>query len=495
MSNVFKNLSSNLFLYVAKLGIGILTLPICLKAFGADTYGLFLLAFGLSSSFTAFDFGASKSAMRFSVEFLEDKETIKFSRALSTSITLSVLAAICISLIFLGMGFYGKQLFHLTGNTATICLPVFLLAAANSFFLVIGAVPQQLLQANNFFSLRNNWQYICQALNLIALIALWRCGINDVILYSIAIVFISIISLLIDITLISRKMILVGTKLQFKIERKRTSVSQYSFRAFLHAIISFLAVQADKLIIGTVLNVGAVTTYSIITKPYYLLRGMTGTGYAVFQPTLTALQFNSDKSTYLNYSSKIIRTTFIVVMSICCVAGICFEQGLTIWLKTSQYNEMATWGIISLVSVCLTMLYTPFYRTMLYTSSLQTILNFSMLVVPINVVISILLTRAYGFYGVIIGTLIQILLESGFVLFQARKLFNLKYTNIFTKPFNFRFLSILIIFIIGRFCIANITTSGLLISTEIMLVSTLILISLNTIRKEGLFSQPINNGN
>lgn len=406
------NITSNIAAYAIKLLVGVVALPVCIQAFGAELYGLFLIGFGLSSSLTAFDLGASKAAFRYSVEYQTDKDKNKFTEAVNSSISLSLMAAAGVAMIMVIIGTFSDTLFHSGPSVYSNGMPIFICAAVNTGLLTIQATYIQLLNAHHYFHTRNTWQYIPVTCNIF-LLFLISAGKLTIIPYCIYLTGLSGLSLFIDLMLIHNSGILRGTPFRFSL--KSNVSSRYTTTSFIHAAISFLSVQADRLIIGSVLNTQAVTTYTIITKPYFLLRGLVASAYPVFQPTLSAAYFSGDAEAYRDLSRRVIRSAFMVVFCTSILLCAFFYPLLEAWMQTTEYHADAVWGMISIAIACVTMLYTPHYRTLAHSNALHDIVWFSYLSVPVNVLISILLTHFLGFQGVIIGTAVQISAEGIYI--------------------------------------------------------------------------------
>ncbi len=413
-----KNITSNIAAYVVKLLLGVAAVPVCMHAFGAELYGLFLIGFGLSSSLTAFDLGASKSAFRFSVEYQADNDKQKYTEAINSAISLSMVAAAGVAITMIIIGLFSDTLFHLSPTVSGYGMSIFICAAVNTILLTIQAMYIQLLNAHDQFHVRNAWQYIPITGNILLLIWI-SSGRLSILPYCLGLIGTTGISLLIDLLLTRHAGILSGISFRFTL--KRNVSTGYTNASFIHAAISFLSIQADRLIIGSVLNVQAVTTYTIITKPYFLLRGLVASGYPIFQPSLSALYLRGDLEAYRNFSRRVIRSAFMVVFCISLFLCAFFYPLLEAWVQTSAYHPAAIWGMLSLAIACLAMLYTPHYRTLVHSHALQDIVRFSYISVPVNVALSVILTHYLGFQGVIIGTAVQIAAEGIYVQYLAKR--------------------------------------------------------------------------
>ena len=422
-------------MYIAKMVAGLLTLPACLHAYGQERYGVYLICFGLSVSMASFDFGGSKSIFRYAVEYESDQDKTKFMQALSTGITFNALSSVLIAIIILVMGVFSSSLFNLTAVTQNESFVIFSLAAVNAVILTIGTIPINILNANKYFHQRNVLQCIPLGLNLLLIVYLFIDKTFPLINFSILIVMLTLLSFLLDLLLVKRKSLIKNIPIRLVTDKSlfTSHNSGYNYRVLLISLVSFLAVQADKIIIASFFSVASVTIYTIISKPYFLLKGILAITYPVIQPRLSNLHIQSNRNGFTEFSTKIIRSSFLVFLLGICFISIFFKQALWIWLGTAEYNTYVIWGIVSMSALCITVLYGPFYRTLLYTDSINNLLNFSYISVSVNLLISILLTFKIGFQGVIIGTIAQIILEYFYLNYLATKKMYVDIKLIYTK--------------------------------------------------------------
>jgi len=432
-----KNISSNYFIFGLRVALGIYALPVCLHAFGLELYGLYIISFGLSSSMAAFDLGSSKSIFRYAVEYNNDANREKFQEALNVSLSFNFFASILIFIAMITLGYFSELVFNTTPEANQFALPLFILAAINALLLTTDAVPQNLLIANKHFHSRNTFQFIFILLNLALLLTIQFGNAISIITFATCTTLLTAFTLLADVYLVYKKRLTAMIKISLIFGRKllNNRYTGYSLQVFGLALVSFLAVQADRIIIAGVLDVAAVTVYTIITKPYFVLRGIIAISFPVIQPTLNKLNLETTKENFAKFTGKIIRTGFLVMLGVTLIASIFYDNVLTLWLGTSEYNSFIIWGMLSLVTLCITMLYSPYYRTLVLSNQIKIILNFSIVSVICNVIISIILSNYLGFQGVIIGTFIQIIAECIFsykwfvskLKPYNRNIFNLKF--------------------------------------------------------------------
>lgn len=421
-----ENISSNYFIFAFKLGLGLYALPVCLHAFGAEQYGLYIIFFGLATSLAAFDFGSSKSVFRYTVEFHADNDTSKYQQALNASFSFNLYAAIIISVILLFIGLFSQSLFNLSQQSAAATKLIAGLAAANAFIITLAAVPQNLLTANKLFLLRNKFQLVVICLNLLVILGIQFTSWMSLNYFALFTTIITLISFIGDIYLVKKKQLLKNIKLTILKGKAifKTPFSGYSMQVFLLSLISFLAVQADRFVIASVLDVASVTIYTIITKPYFVLRGINAISFPVVQPILNKLNLEENKKGYIDFIIKITRVGFLFMLCITVITIIFYHEVLIIWLGTDEYNTYIKWGALSLISLCINMLYSAHFRTLIHTKYIKQIINFSFISVLGNIIISVCLSKYYGFQGVIIGTFVQIIAECIFSYYLLYKNFS-----------------------------------------------------------------------
>lgn len=492
-SNRFiKNLSSNYAIFVLRIALGIYALPVCLHAYGAEFYGLYLICFGLSASMAAFDLGSSKSVFRYTVEYQADEDSSKFQHALNAGVSFNFLAAVFIAIGMLLLGYFSEGLFNLSENAAPLGFTLFIFAAINASITTIDSIPQNLLNAYKHFHLRNKFQLIVIGFNLTTILLIQFTTSITLTRFAIATTILSLLSLCFDLYLVRKTQIIKDNPIKFLVGKPlvRSPYSNYSYQVFLLSLIGFLAVQADRFIIASVLDVTAVTIYTIITKPYFVLRGVIATTFPVIQPTLTKMNLASDKRNFAVFSGKIIRVGFIVMFGVTILVALFYDQVLQVWLGTDEYNMYIKWGLLSLVTLCISMLYHPYFRTLLLSNKIKAIIKFSLFSVMGNVVVSTLLAYYIGFQGVIIGTLLQIIAELIFSYVIFNKQLQPIGINNLTKGFVVSLVAMVIPSVLLMLYIGAHTTSIAMASLYFGILGTILFgIVYKFIMKEQVFSQ------
>jgi O-antigen/teichoic acid export membrane protein len=132
--------------------------------------------------------------------------------------------------------------------------------------------------------------------------------------------------------------------------------------------------------------------------------------YAVLQPAFVHLHAKDDT---IRVKNMIVNSTYIVVLVLwvilLCVATF-FSELLTAWLGANTYTTYRLWGCLAMLNVFISALYGSIFRYLFVTGETKLLFGVDAVAVIINVFISILFTYLFDWYGVIIGTTVQMLI-------------------------------------------------------------------------------------
>ena len=430
------NTLSNYSIVVLRMVATIIFIPILLNNYGQEEFGLYLLIFGLSSTIGFIDLGAGKSILKYAAEYKADGDKMKFQEALSATTLLNLISAFLVVLAILGLSYFSMSLFNIMPEHATLTKNLFIVSAINAFCIFLDFIPANVLSGFSYFKRRNKLQLLPIFLNVGLLLIIHFTNSISLITYCYLITCINFIFFIGDLILMFRSQELKGLTLKWQFDRKIFSNQYTRFSMILFAIsaIGFLGIQADKLLLASILNVSAVTIYTIITRPYLLIKSLAATSFGAIQPILIKTH-KIDLPKFSRIVENFTRLSFIIGLSVVLLLGIFFEQFLSIWLSTTIYNKYAVWGIFALLNIIIPMLYGAVSRTLMLTSGSMYLLKFNSIAIVLNYIISIFLTYRIGFSGVIIGTTIQFAIEFFIMNKASIKFLNFPLRRIFSKQF------------------------------------------------------------
>ena len=165
------------------------------------------------------------------------------------------------------------------------------------------------------------------------------------------------------------------------------------------------ATQADTFIIAYYLPVSMVAVYAIVTKLFYILRGVYGTLLAVVQPMVFSATHQNDLVFIKKLALKGFKYILVLYVPLIILASIISTPFITLWMG-EEYGKYGLWSSVFLLQY----LYAPsvgvFGTISVGMSKLKYIQIYGIFSALSNVILSILLVQHYGFYGVILGTVI-----------------------------------------------------------------------------------------
>lgn len=446
-----KNTLSNYGIIVLRMLIGIWALPVYLQAFGKEYYGLFLLAFELPQILSFLDMGAAKSVLRFTAQYRLDKDIDKYQQSLSVNITLAVFTSFIVALAILGVGFTSFYIYDLDGDQYKTAIGLFAVSAVCSFFIFLDFIPQNILSGSNIFHDRNKIQLVSVLYSLCLVAAVKYAGIS---LFGFSLLFAIgyLLIFFLDIWLIQQKKILadVAIKLVSFSQVIKSGLLGYNLQLFSLSLIAVFSSQADKQIVGIVVSVQAVTVYVIITKAYYVARGLLANIYTVMRPSLAVA-----KQYPVAYMQKFFLTTtqsIALVLALLSVYLYFLWPVLSnIWLRNNEYAVYSAFVSLSVINLALSALAGTFISYFTLTDEALVVVKTDFFTVLINVIISVICCFKFGPAGAIMGTTAQMLLNAVWYIYLGwrKKLIH------FPSYFSIGFISLAVVFIFDYLVMAN----------------------------------------
>lgn len=449
--------------------IGLVALPTYLHAFGKEYYGIFLLAFELPQILGFLDLGASKSILRFTSQYRQDKDINKFKSALSVNITLASFTSLIVALCILCIGLASSSIYHLNVEQYKIAIGLFTVSAVSSFFVFLDLIPQNILNGLNIFHERNKFQLVSVFYSLCLLLCVKFIGIS---LFTFSVLFALgfVLIFAIDIWLIYRKNFLADITIKlagFK-QILASGLLRYNAELFGLSLIAVFSSQADKQIIGVIVGVQAVTIYVVITKAYYVCKSLLGNFYNVLRPTLASV-----KSYPAAYVQKLFLTASqsisLVLFLISVYIFFLWPFLSNIWMHSNEYAHFSPFVSLSIINLAIASVSAVFISYFALTDEAFIVVKTDFLSVLLNVIISIISCIKYGAVGAIIGTTAQMIVNAVWYVYLGRAKGLINYSTYFSSSYLLA-LSMIIFDYIILFCF-NLSA---LIQLLIALITTII---------------------
>lgn len=428
---------SNYFNMFMKIGIYFISVPICLNIYGKELYGVFLLTFGLANSFMFFDFGIANSLIRYASAYKRTKDIKQFSEEVSFSISTLFYSIVLTSIIFLTLAFFGVKIFKIPEEYVQKSSDLFLVSAFYIVTIFSFNFTKFFLNGLGHFFLRN----LLQTLNII--ISLVNVGL--IYFYEIGIVCFAILSMLpnivgilIDLYYLNKKEKNLVKSLDIKLNLRwnyvlKSKYSKFNLNIFKNSLIGFFSREIDKPLISFFLGTGLLVGFSILIRPFGIIKGLIANVFFVVQQKL---QKNLDNPERLKSMVVIFtRSNFMLVFAAVFVIYISYPGFVKLWLPDEDFKFYADWAFLGVVNLLLTGFYKAQYSLLSLSDENIKSVKLSLISVGINIIVSVALIELIGVLAVIIGTTVQSIYNLGYFYFYSKRKLKIGYADYFNLKY------------------------------------------------------------
>lgn len=420
--NFLKDSVSNYLVYGLQLALGVIAIPVYIHAFGDSLYGVYLLSLGLASSLLFLEFGSGKSMLRYTAEYLADGDENKFAQAVKTCLAITGVTSLAAAGIFFLLAYFRQTLFNIPAEYDEESFWLLTITAGYAFILLAAQLPQSMLRGAGIFYVRNKLVLVELFLRTAVVFSIWWWDMSIYFLLA-AELFIVLISVIFDFVVLYRK---VPHLLRMDFLRRPTTVPllegevfQYAKETFYLSAVGFFSQNSDRLLIGFFLDVRFVTVYTVITKPYAILKSALGKFYVVFTPYYVRILQHGGMETLKRFLVKFSAVSNFI-LSLLILSGILALPSLVrLWLNTDAYDPYIIYGQILVLIYTIRTLAVMFTSAMYVTGETRRLLTLEIVSVVINLAVSLALINLIGVGGVLIGTVVQLLVSVPYILHLA----------------------------------------------------------------------------
>lgn len=378
-----------------------LLLPVLIKNFGLEVYGIWVLSAIMLGYLEVFDFGFTQGLQKY----------IARARAVSNQQELSRVVVSGTFLLF-GLGliigscayWFAPQVvafFGLKESSVPIAVELIRIGAFFAVIIwplkivrVVLTATMHLKQAHLLFEFGS-------VLQTIILIVLIYVGVGVVALKWVA-CFIDVFVLLVGIRLLFRyvpELIWKFKSFSF-VQIKR--MYRFSFGLFYSSVLVLLSHQVDQLIIAKLLAVASVASYVVVTKPFFFVQGITQMMFISLNPVVHNLNAMSDRERLAALIREGIRLRATISLFGGCLGALFLPEFIELWMGPG-FSDLVIWGQLYMLiffSTCFGVLtnVTKNSGMLGFCNMLDTIKTL------FNVVVSIALVHFLGVGGPIIGS-------------------------------------------------------------------------------------------
>lgn len=428
------NVSSNNVIFVLRIIVNLFVTPVCLALFGIDVFGAYLFSFGFVTSLIFLDFGISKGILRFTAEYDRDRDAKRYEKVLSIGVMINLSAALVAALVMVFLGANFDFVFNIDQRYISVATRLFYISSVYAFGYFVSLIPQAILHGAQRFKERNAMQVILLVFSALTIVTLgyykfsieWFCILNTIIFF---------IGIGFDLWLISRLQLLKGVRfiLLPLSEIWRSDFVKYSTSVFVLSMITMLSTQMDKVILSTVGNVSFVAIYSVITKPYSLVKSVFTNSFVAIEPIIVSK--SNDLVQLRSLIIKASRASLALLIPMVLLIIILFDPIIQIWTQKDIFIPYTMWGIVSLVGLVIAFTYATVYRSIYLSGHISELIKVERVSSILNGVISLTATFFIGIGGVILGTLVQSLISIFYVFRKSEEYFSVGFLDVVDREF------------------------------------------------------------
>jgi O-antigen/teichoic acid export membrane protein len=185
---------------------------------------------------------------------------------------------------------------------------------------------------------------------------------------------------------------------------------RYSGNMFLLQMIALFAFQADKFVIGFILAASSVTIYAVVTKPMFIIRMVVNQSLIALGPFFAREEHSGNEALVNRMISSGGVVLSVVVFPLVALLCLFNKPFLHLWIG-EPYSHYAYWGALGSICFVFGTMYAFFVRYLTYTKQVAIVRNVNIWTTLLNFVVSVVGTYLWGIGGVIVGSLVQAMVQ------------------------------------------------------------------------------------
>ena len=412
--------------------VSLFTLPLLIYIYTEDLYGVLQTALGLCGV-AMFDFGVTKALTRYMAQYRKGGEKQPIEDALSISRFLLVIVSFSVLLLMWGFSYYTASLFDVPKEYVPMSERIFQITAVYAFVFWLSKYLHGILIGCHKIYVKNLHQLVSIVFQIIGFIVAYYYTASFE-LYIIIILGGKVVSIVLDAVYIWRNKFLVGLKPQWIPSKVmfKSEFMRYSIDVFLLTVLSYFSIAADQNIIAFIMEPKMVTRYVILSKLMLIVRMFDGFIFSALEPLVAEESKSKENLKVITQKSLLIHASFLIPLSI--MLMLCIEPFLKLWKGGLDYQYWY-WGALGIAVYFVGVFISTPAKVIVSKGDASVMRNIQLITIPINVVVSIILTYWLGIGGVFVGTFLQVLIQIPMVIKKANQLFGLTIKTLFPPLF------------------------------------------------------------
>ncbi len=413
--------------------IKFLTIPLLLRYFGKENYGLLTLALATNAYMRLLDMGMNTGGVKFFSQWLAIGKYNLINRVARTNITFYLTIGLINSIILISLGLWGANLFKITQEQISTFQSLLFILAAFSIINWVTFVFNQLLVANEKIAFTQKILTLKSIGNFIIIITTIYFNWS-LVQYFTAYLFIGALVIL-PYYYLCKKTKLIRSILPGFYWKDFSIVFKYGTSILALSIFQFTSTQSRPLILGifSTVGVGILTEYRIIEVFPAFIISIGGMLTSILLPKTSKAIQNNDRANVEKIAYEGTIYTSILVSFLCFPIMLNAGELITLYVG-AEYSHLTKWLVLWVLTLTLFLHNTPVSSLVLATGKIRMLVYSSAFACILSIIINAMLTNNYGVGSAVLGYLVYIIIQMSFYYFYFNnKVLKLKSLKIFTS--------------------------------------------------------------
>lgn len=398
---IFFNIASNVALHGVGVGVSFLMIPLLLRYFGKEVFGLNAYVAGIVVLFTFVSSAISMSLIKFIPETLATQDYDAFNRHLSATIWFSALVNIPAGILIACFPYYGANLFDLPPHLVVLVRQIFAVVGAGVAFQFMLPVINGVYYGLEMFSLRNGIQLISVASNVLAYFVVVAWG-GTLVHYVMIVQSGIILTMLVAACVLMRRL---PCRLRWSPPGWTLVRQTLSMNLFLVAnqAAHSLLYSADKIILQKMFGSISVAEYHVARQTDIMMQSIISLPLSAIMPSIASAYASGD-SAYVKKMNHTGSLLYCVMMMPPLIVLFClYEAFISLWVG-DDFEFAVFAGRFFVVAVVAATPLKVFSHSLVANGRVKELGVAKVGYALINVPLSILCAMHFGFIGVVIPT-------------------------------------------------------------------------------------------
>jgi O-antigen/teichoic acid export membrane protein len=412
--HIARNVMSNWLATAANMAVGFFLAPFIVHRLGNVAYGVWVLAISAVNYLTLLDLGMRSSVLRFVSKGHTKGDHSAASAALSAALWVRIQISAAVLLLSGGLAAIFPHMFHVPPELAGAARIAVLIIGLNTAISMSLGVFGGVLSALNRYDLQSFATLAQLGLRTLGVVLVLRSGRGII---AIAVCeFVAALAGSVLLVWIARR---IYPELQVRLTKPDREILRqlwsYSFYVFLVTVAIQLVYQTDNLVVGAFVSTAAVTFYSIGNSLCRYTDQLVGAMTLTFVPAASTYEAAGDTSKLMGLYRNGTRAMMTVSLPILVTLMTRGRTFIGLWMG-AQYAKSSGTVLMILATALFFSLSNNTAGAIAYGTEKHKIMaKWAIIEAIANLLLSIVLARKFGIYGVAIGTLIPSLFVHVFV--------------------------------------------------------------------------------